>query len=170
MVVDALADYLQISMKRRLFQPYMYGKCRGFDDVEHYVVKPFTFMNNSGRILDSVFRLSHQTPADIVLVCDNMDLPPGEVRIKQRGSSAGHNGIKSIIEYAGRSDFIRVYVGIGRPPSGVSVVEHVLNMPDGQELVLMMEGVRRSAAAVREILKGKDVLKVMNEFNRRVNL
>ncbi len=170
MVVDALSDYLQIPMRKRLLQPYMYGKYRGFDDIEHYVVKPFTFMNNSGRILDSVFRLSHQTPADIILICDNMDLPPGSIRIKQSGSSAGHNGIKSIIEYAGRSDFIRVYVGVGRPPSNVSVVEYVLSVPDEQEMVLMMEGTQRAAAAVKEILTGKDVLKVMNEFNRRVNL
>ena len=84
-------------------------------------------MNRSGDIIDTVMRRTGTDVENMILICDNMDLKPGLIRLKKKGSSAGHNGIKSIIENMGTSDFIRLYIGVDRPAAGESIVEHVLS-------------------------------------------
>lgn len=103
----------------------------------------------------------------LIVICDNMDLPPGQIRIRTGGSSAGHNGIKSIMEYADDPGFIRIYVGVGRPEQGVSVVDHVLSRPEETEGPSFDEGIERAVEALKAILDGVELSKVMNEYNRR---
>ena len=77
-----------------------------------FLVKPLTYMNNSGEALG--------------VVHDDLDIPVGTVRIRKKGGSGGHNGIKSILAHVGSEDFARVRIGIGRPPAGWTVINHVL--------------------------------------------
>lgn len=131
------------------------------------LVEPLTFMNNSGEIVHH-FIPEHFTVDDLVVVCDNLDLPPGTIRIRKGGSSAGHNGLKSLIRELGSADFIRIYVGVGRPQPGKTVVEHVLEAPDTiVDREALAQGVALAAEAVMAFCKGASVEEVAREFNRR---
>lgn len=107
---------------------------------------------------------------EVIVVCDNMDLPAGQIRIRKGGSSAGHNGLKSIIAQWGSEAFIRIYIGIGRPDSSHTVVEHVLQRPDpGVEREALEAGIAQGAEALKAILDGKPLQEVMGEFNRKTH-
>ncbi len=168
LTVDALARTLDIQLKKRFLKPYIVGTSKkGAGSGMYTIIKPLTFMNRSGTILPHILNTSIYTVSDIILICDNMDLPPGEIRIKRKGSSAGHNGIKSVMEYASSGEFTRIYIGVGRPAQGISVVDHVLGIPEGDELESMLFGVASAAQALEAILSGADLSKVINEYNRR---
>ncbi|MCF7933264.1 MAG: aminoacyl-tRNA hydrolase [Spirochaetia bacterium] len=166
LAIDSLSETLDIPIRKRLFHPYMYGICRGSDDMTHYIVKPLTFMNSSGRVLESLFSRSGQSASDIILLCDNMDLPPGDLRIRKQGSAAGHNGIRSIMDHAGTGEFLRIYIGVGRPAPGVSVIDHVLGIPSADDMALIDQAAAHAAACVERLLHGEKLTKVINEYTR----
>ena len=119
------------------------------------LLKPTTYMNNSGAAL-SGYKLEQ-----VVVVHDDLDLPAGDVRVKVGGGHGGHNGLRSIFQHLGK-DFVRVRVGIGRPPVGVAPVDYVLGRMDSA----VKEAVSRAADAVEAVIeKGPEA--AMNHFNTR---
>jgi PTH1 family peptidyl-tRNA hydrolase len=119
------------------------------------LLKPTTFMNNSGSAL------AGYGAGDLIVVHDDLDLPPGDVRVKVGGGAGGHNGLRSIIRRLG-SDFVRVRVGIGRPPVGVGVTDYVLSRMDAA----VRDAVPRAADAVEAVVEdGPEA--AMNRFNVR---
>ena len=116
-------------------------------------------MNSSGEALNGLVK--DMDP--LIVICDQMDLPPGKVRIKMKGGSAGHNGLKSIISVYGEN-FIHVYIGIGRPEDG-DIVSHVLSSFSEDDRKKIDDAVSRAADAVLDIVEGKSV----NEVIQRVN-
>ncbi len=131
------------------------------------MVQPLTYMNNSGVV--AKYFASYAVD-DVIVVCDNLDLPAGSIRIRKGGSSAGHNGLKSMIEKLGSSDFIRIYIGIGRPVPDHTVVEHVLQRPEpGEERDALEAGIARGAEALAALLNGMPIQEAMVEFNRKVH-
>ncbi|MDP9425880.1 MAG: aminoacyl-tRNA hydrolase [Actinomycetota bacterium] len=119
------------------------------------LLKPTTYMNNSGVALAG-YKLEQ-----IVVVHDDLDLPAGDVRVKLGGGHGGHNGLRSIFQHLGK-DFVRVRVGIGRPPVGVAPVDYVLGRMDSA----IKEAVPRAADAVEAVIeKGSEA--AMNHFNMR---
>ena len=165
-VIDQVAEQCHITLRKRLLHPYLSGK-GVFQDTSMYLVKPLTFMNNSGTIFPALLRRTGEQIEDTVVICDNMDLEPGMIRIRKRGSHAGQKGLKSIIDATGTSEFIRIYVGIGRPSSDSHVIDHVLGIPADQEMERISGGIARAAAAVIQIVSGTELEQVMNEFNRK---
>lgn len=123
MFISALSGKLEIRVQKKRLCPYRIGR-KG----DLTLVEPLTFMNESGCVFPSLVRGEE----NILVAVDNMDLPVGQARLRKGGSSAGHNGIKSIISNIG-PEFLRLYIGIGRPHDGVSVVEHVLSDFDEDE-------------------------------------
>ena len=119
------------------------------------LLKPTTFMNNSGSAL------ADHRPEDLIVVHDDLDLPPGDVRVKVGGGAGGHNGLRSIIGRLG-SDFVRVRVGIGRPPVGVGVTDYVLSRMDAA----VRDAVPRAADAVEAVVEDSPEA-AMNRFNVR---
>ena len=91
-------------------------------------------MNRSGSVLPYLLRKYRLSEDELVLVCDNLDLYPGVIRLKQKGGDAGHNGIKSVISWIGTSSFKRMYIGIGRPENSSRIIEHVLGVPGKDDL------------------------------------
>ena len=91
-----------------------------------FLVKPLTYMNNSGEAIGPMLSYYKLNSGDLIVVHDDMDIPVGTVRIRKQGSSGGHNGIKSILSHVGSEEFARVRIGIGRPPAGWTVINHVL--------------------------------------------
>lgn len=145
-----------------------YGKV---GDEEVVLAKPQTYMNNSG---DSVKRLldKHKiTPADLLVIHDDMDLPPGKIRIRPGSSSGGHKGASSIISYLGTQDFLRLRVGIGRPEAEASslfmedeIIGYVLSDFTAEEKSVMSEVIRRVTAAIGCLL-AEGLEQAMNGYN-----
>lgn len=105
-----------------------------------------TFMNNSGEGVEPVARALGIEPDHIIVIHDELDLPPGKVRLKLGGNENGHNGLKSITEHLGTRDYVRVRIGIGRPDAGQPIPEWVLSPVDGgpefdQQIALAAEAV-----------------------------
>ena len=112
-------------------------------------------MNNSGSAL------AGYGTEGLILVHDDVDLPPGDVRVKVGGGAGGHNGLRSVIQHLG-PDFVRVRVGIGRPPVGVGVTDYVLGKMDA----VVREAIPRAADAVEAVVEeGPEA--AMNRFNTR---
>jgi PTH1 family peptidyl-tRNA hydrolase len=93
------------------------------------LVKPMTFMNLSGLAVSPLFRKRAEEAEDLVVVHDDLDLPVGAVRLKRGGGTGGHNGLKSLGAELGTLGFLRIRVGIGRPPAGVDPADYVLTPP-----------------------------------------
>lgn len=164
-VVDALADRLGASFKKKLFRSYSIAKA-AHGSGSLYLVKPLAFMNSSGPAVREALRETGGSPADLLVVCDNLDLSPGSCRFRLRGSSGGQKGLESVIGALGTSDFMRLTVGIGRPAHRGQVVGHVLTAPGRDEAALLAQGVDKAACAVLELLDGGPE-KVMNVYNRK---
>jgi len=110
---------------------------------ECWLLKPMTFMNVSGRAVQALTQFYKIAPADMLVVHDELDLPPGEARLKKGGGSAGHNGLKDITAHLG-PDYWRLRIGIGRPADREQMVNFVLNAPRKDELPLIEEAIARS--------------------------
>ncbi len=129
------------------------------------LVKPMTFMNLSGDCVAPVVKYHNATPADLVVVSDDIDLPIGRIRIRVGGSAGGHNGLRSIIERLGTQDFIRVRVGVGRDAHDRSrVISHVLGKFDPDSRALMDKVVPAAVKAVLQIL-AEGPQSAMNSWN-----
>ena len=124
MLVDALAERLNAPAWKEDFFSAITEVRIGGEKV--FLVKPLTYMNNSGEALGPMLSYYKIDADELVVVHDDMDIPAGTVRIRKKGSSGGHNGIKSIIAHVGGENFARVRIGVGRPPAGWTVINHVL--------------------------------------------
>jgi PTH1 family peptidyl-tRNA hydrolase len=91
------------------------------------LVKPQTFMNSSGDAVRAIMRLANLAPSDVLVIYDEMDLPLGRLRLRDKGSAGGHRGMQSIVDQLGTSDFPRLRIGIGRPPTDVDPIDYVLS-------------------------------------------
>jgi PTH1 family peptidyl-tRNA hydrolase len=126
---------------------------------------PTTFMNLSGRAVTAVLRGRRIGPEELIVVHDDLDLAAGRLRVRRGGSSGGHRGVTSIIEELGSDDFVRVKVGIGRPPEGVDPVEFVLRRPEPDEALALADATARAADACLAVLR-EGLAAAMNTFNR----
>jgi PTH1 family peptidyl-tRNA hydrolase len=113
---------------------------------------PTTYMNDSGAaVRDLVTRFGIEEPAAIVIVHDELDLPPGTVRVKVGGGLAGHNGLRSLESHLHSTDFIRVRIGVGKPPSARQGADHVLKRPAKAVRALLATSVEIAADAVENV-------------------
>ncbi|GCE49289.1 PTH1 family peptidyl-tRNA hydrolase [Thermosporothrix hazakensis] len=161
-VVDILASQHQLRWERK-------GKAMIAQTTlateKVVLVKPITFMNNSGEAVADLVRWYKLQPQDVLVIYDELDLPPGRIRLKTGGSSAGHNGIKSIIRYLHTDQFPRVRVGIGHPANThMRGVDYVLGIPTRDELTQLSEAEDRAAELIPFILE-KGVEAAMNTVN-----
>lgn len=164
MCIDALADRIGVDAWREWQQAVVCDAHLGAEKV--VLVKPWTYMNESGRAVGSMMSYFKLDPADLIVIYDDMDIPCGTVRIRRKGSAGGHNGIKSILSHVGREDFARVRIGIGRPLSGWTVVDHVLAPFMPEDLPKVKDAIDYLLPAV-ECMVSEGVDSAMNRFNPR---
>ena len=162
-VIDKLVEEYQVPQGGVKFNA-MYGKGI-IGGQPALLMKPLSYMNLSGgpvREMANYFKIDPET--EMIVIYDDIDLDPGQLRIRKKGSAGGHNGIKNIILHLGTQVFPRVRVGVGEKPEGYDLADYVLGHFQGDEKKLMEEAYDRAAAAVAEILTdGPD--KAMNDFN-----
>ncbi len=128
------------------------------------LVKPTTFMNDSGRAVGPLVDYYDIDLDDLVIVNDDLDMPVGKVRLKTHGASGGHNGLKSIISVLGTKNFNRVKVGIDHPQHG-TVVSHVLGKFSKEERPKFDQAVEQAEHALEDWINGEDFAKLMNAYN-----
>jgi PTH1 family peptidyl-tRNA hydrolase len=126
---------------------------------EAWLLKPGTFMNNSGRAVGAIANFYKIPPEAILVVHDELDLPPGEVKLKKGGGHGGHNGLKDIAAHLGTRDFWRLRLGIGHPGAsmpnkGEAVINYVLHTPSKGEMQLIEQGMDQSMELLTMLLEG----------------
>lgn len=144
----------------------MYGKgIIGGDKA--ILMKPLSFMNLSGgpvRDMVNFFKINPEK--ELIVISDDIDLEPGQLRIRKQGSAGGHNGLKDIIQKLGTQNFVRIKIGVGAKPQGWDLADHVLSRFPDSERKLVDEAIREAADAVEKIIaQGPDA--AMNEYNRK---
>lgn len=162
-VIEQLADQYNISMTEKKHKA-VYG--RGMIEGEKVILlKPQTYMNLSGEsIVDAVYYYKIDPEEDLLVIYDDIDLDPGRIRIRAKGSAGGHNGVKNIIANLSTQIFPRIRVGVGAKPRGWDLVDYVLGRFSGDELSLIEEGKRAACQAVG-IIVGQSVEAAMNQLN-----
>ena len=122
---------------------------------EVHLLKPQTFMNVSGRAVGALAQYHKIAPAQILVVHDELDLPPGSAKLKMGGGHGGHNGLKDIIAHLGTKEFWRLRLGVGHPGDRAEVVNYVLNAPRKEEQGSIEEAMRRALEVAPLIIEGK---------------
>jgi len=164
MLVDALAERLGEDTWRERYDALVLETRIGAEKV--LLVKPITYMNESGRAVGPLMSWYKLEPEDLIVAHDDMDIPVGTVRIRKKGSAGGHNGIKSILAHLGDEHFARVRIGIGRPLPGWTVIHHVLAPFPAEDVPKVREALDYLIPAV-ECMVTEDVDMAMNRFNPR---
>ena len=163
LVLDRIAEESGIPISRTKHNAMIGKGTIGGEQV--MLVKPMTYMNDSGRSLGEIFRYYDVEPEKMIVIYDDMDLEPGAIRIRKKGSAGSHNGMKSVVSHLGVEDFPRIRVGIGGTRRG-GWIDHVLEKVSKEEQELLKEGVEKATkAAIAIVEMGID--RAMNRYNSR---
>ncbi|WP_323710755.1 aminoacyl-tRNA hydrolase [Mammaliicoccus lentus] len=165
-VVDELIDRHRLQLDKQKFKgAYTIGLING---EKVMLIEPMTFMNLSGEAVRPLMDYYNIDIEDLLVLYDDLDQPQGHLRLRQKGSAGGHNGMKSLIQHLGTDKFNRVRIGIDRPTNGMSVPSYVLQKFSEDEMITMKKVIERAADACESIIKGETFPNVMNQFNGEV--
>jgi PTH1 family peptidyl-tRNA hydrolase len=160
-VVDLLAEALQIKVKRKKFGG-VFGTGR-LGDKKLILLKPWGFMNCSGRAVTQAVGFYELEPSDLLVITDDMALPAGRIRIRAKGSPGGHKGLADVLDKLGSQNVGRLRIGIGQS-NQEDAVDFVLDRPTETERALVEQAiVRAREAAVYWVEYG--IAETMNKFN-----
>ena len=164
-VIDKLVEEYNVPQSGVKFNA-MYGKTViGGEKV--ILMKPLSFMNLSGgpvRDMVNYFKIDPET--ELIVIYDDIDLDPGQLRIRKQGSAGGHNGIKDIIRQLGTEKFLRIKVGVGAKPKGWDLADYVLGRFSTEDRKIVDEAIAKAGKAVDIMIsQGPDA--AMNEFNKK---
>ena len=129
------------------------------------VLRPVTFMNESGQSVASLMRYFAIEPGSVLIVHDDLDLEPGVVRLKEGGGHGGHNGLRDLIFHLDSNDFVRLRLGIGHPGHPDDVTDYVLHAPPANERSAILDAVSRAVALIEPMINGDHAV-VMNQLHR----
>jgi PTH1 family peptidyl-tRNA hydrolase len=135
-------------------------------DEPLYVLMPLTYMNESGGAVRQVMTRKNLLLEDVLIVCDDLDLDYGQIRVRARGSDGGHKGLNSVIEHLGTEQFSRVRMGIGRPAGKKDVVEYVLETFKKEEKGRLDDFINEAASCC--LVWGREgINRAMDQYNRK---
>ncbi|MCQ2011236.1 aminoacyl-tRNA hydrolase [Sporolactobacillus sp. STSJ-5] len=162
-VIDLISQQHGIRLNKNKFNA-LFGK-GSIDGEELLLVKPLTYMNASGEAIGPLLRFFKLSVVDLLVIQDDMDLPVGKIRVRQKGSAGGHNGIKSIIQHVNSQEFARIKVGVGHPQhSREAVIRYVLQGFSGDDQIQISSAIERAASAAEAWLT-LPFSQVMNTYN-----
>ena len=166
-MIDALADKYNINV---LDVKHKAITGKGIISGQKVILaKPLTFMNLSGesiRQLTDYYKVDPET--EVIIISDDISLPPGLIRVRKKGSAGGHNGLKNIIQHLGTEGFRRIRIGVGEKPKGYDLADYVLGHFSKEEQPFMKEGIEKAIGALEMILSD-DIDGAMNEYNKKVS-
>lgn len=167
-VIDRLVEEYRIPQGGVKFNA-MYGKGI-IGGQQALLMKPLSYMNLSGgpvRDMVNYFKIDPET--EMIVIYDDIDLDPGQLRIRKQGSAGGHNGIKDLIQKLGTQKFVRIRIGVGAKPKDWDLADYVLGRFPSEDRKLVDEAQERACKAVETILSsGADA--AMNEFNKKAGI
>ena len=162
-VIDQLADGLDIPVQRLKFKALTNTASLGGQTV--LLMKPVTYMNLSGEAVAPAASFYKIPPEHILVISDEVSLPPGKLRIRQSGSAGGHNGLKNIISHLHTDQFPRIRLGVGaKPHPDYDMADWVLGKPQGDDRKNIDEAIKKAAQAVECYIK-EGPQKAMGKFN-----
>ncbi len=159
------------ALSRRLQSPQPTTKHRSLytfsehDSHQLILAQPLTYMNLSGRAVKELVNNYHLDLVNLLVIYDDLDLPPGVIRLRQRGGSAGHRGLQSVINELGTDLFARLRIGIGKAPDGMETAEYVTGPLDEPERSVLADAVVRAVEATL-LFVSEGPLVVMNSYNQ----
>jgi len=158
--VDSLAR--RFGCRFRVEAKFFGEVCRlQLDGEDCWLLKPTTFMNRSGQAVAALARFYKLKPEEVLVAHDEIDLPPGEIKLKLGGGHGGHNGLRDIIPALGSKDFLRLRVGVGHPGHKDAVVDYVLDRPPRAEQEAIDAALDRAEARIADLVAG-DIAGAMN--------
>ncbi len=164
MALDILAERLNIDIRRQNFHA-VYGEGM-LDGQKLLLVKPLTFMNESGQAVREIVNW-YKCPAEqLLLIYDDIDIPLGDIRIRAGGSAGTHNGMRSVIYQLQFDNFPRIRVGIGHAQGQRGLIAHVLGAPQGEDKALFEQGLQAAAQAAFLVAQGR-LQEAQAQFNKR---
>ena len=161
-VINELSKQCEIKVSKSKFDAfYGVGEINGKKVI---LVKPQTFMNESGRSIIKFKKFYKISNKNIIVAYDDMDLNIGNIRLKAKGGAGTHNGMKSVVENLNTEEFIRIRVGIGEPKNKNEIINYVLEQIPKRERTILDESIEKAKDSILEILEnGIDI--AMNKFN-----
>ena len=162
MVVERLADLWDAGPGRQAFDGRLWDVKR--DGRSVYLLAPMIFMNRSGRSVAAMARFYKAATSDMLIVLDDLALPPGKIRLRAGGSAGGHNGLQDVQDVLGTQDVPRLRLGIGPSPSQMDPADYVLGKMNEDELALANQAIDQAVAAVEDWLT-VGVEEAMNRHN-----
>ena len=160
--INEISKRNEIQVTKKKFDAF-YGN--GFINQEKVVlVKPQTYMNLSGQAVKQFMDFYKLEKEILIIIYDDMDIDPSVIKIRKKGGSGGHNGMKSIIQHIGTEEFTRIRIGIGRPKEECDKINYVIGSVNKEQHNILQKGVSLASEAVENIVKN-GVDKAMNKFN-----
>jgi peptidyl-tRNA hydrolase, PTH1 family len=129
------------------------------------LAKPQTYMNLSGESVRDLLRLYKMPTSALLVVFDEVDLPLGTIRLRERGGPGTHNGMRSIVDEIGTTNFPRLRIGVGMPDDGQNLADYVLSLPPPEERAVLDEALDRGVEAIETVAR-RGIGAAMNQFNR----
>lgn len=161
-VVEKLAYELGEDISERKYKG-VFARVR-IGNEKAIILEPLTYMNNSGESVRAFMDYFKIDASDVIVIYDDINLEPGNLRIRLRGSAGGHNGIKSLIAHMGTSDFPRIKVGVGEKPVKIDLADHVLGHFNDEDKKLLDEAASDAIEAIKLMVAGEYDM-AMNRYN-----
>lgn len=161
-VIDGLAKRLDVPVKKKKFNA-VFG-VESVNNEKVALLQPLTYMNNSGEAVRPFLNYFNVAAEDLVVVYDDLDLPTGKIRLREKGGAGGHNGMKSIISHLGTKEFKRIRIGIQHPGDGGDIIDYVLRPFSKKEQDEVNHAVEQAVSAC-EMWLSSPFPEVMNEYN-----
>lgn len=166
-VIDYILEQNQFKLDKQKFKgAYTIERLNG---EKVLLIEPMTMMNLSGEAVGPLMEYYNVDIEDLLVLYDDLDLEQGHIRLRQKGSAGGHNGMKSLIQHLGTDQFKRIRIGVGRPTNEMSVPDYVLQRFSKEEMMTMERVIEQSANAVEAFVSSSRFDHVMNEYNGVVN-
>ena len=160
--INKLAQKYNIKITKTKYEGlYETGEIEGQKVI---LIKPQTYMNLSGNCVKQFVDFYKVEKENVLVIYDDMDIEPGTIKIRKKGSAGGHNGMKSIVQVLGTEEFPRIRIGIGRPEHNGDEINYVIGAIPKEEIPKLKEGTEKAKEAIIEILKN-GIDKAMNKFN-----
>lgn len=165
-VVDRLSESFKIPLTKTI-RAAMFGKGE-IDGRAILLVKPMTYMNRSGVAVKEILERNDASPQDVLVICDDVNLPLGQLRLKRKGSSGGQKGLQSIIDRLRSEEFARLRLGVDSPGGNVPLEDYVLSSFKKSEESIAAEMIETALEAVLYVVRD-GIHEAMSRFNRKTN-